>query len=162
MHPCNEICNLNFYNVLPSCHHIMYILWTQNTQVFRAINLNFFHYTLLLSPLILYFAVMYFLLCVYIKKRGTWSEIFKSMRMHPGRKLLLIHGSRSPCFLIVCNILSKAPWVLSSGTGLSLIGGLPKPVSRLSAPIFWVTEPAYSVLIVNPYIMPRKQMEWKK
>lgn len=43
-----------------------------------------------------------------------------------------------------------------------LVQGLPKPVSGLSAPIFWLTEPTDSALIVTPFTMPRKQMEWKK
>ncbi len=45
---------------------------------------------------------------------------------------------------------------------LSFMEGLPKPVSGLSAPIFWLTEPTYSALIVTPFAMPRKQMEWKE
>lgn len=51
-----------------------------------------------------------------VQKGGTWPEIFKSMRMHAGKSLLIIYEIWIRRFLIVCNILSDSPWVLSSGT----------------------------------------------
>lgn len=89
----------------------------RKTQVFCAIDLNGFFS--LYSPSVPSHFIFYSDVLPLMwkkKRRGTWSEIFKSMRMHPGRKLLIIYGSWSLCFLIVCNILSKSPWVLSSGT----------------------------------------------
>lgn len=89
----------------------------RKTQVFCAIDLNVFFF-IIFSFCPLSFYILQWCTSSYVekKRRGTWSEIFKSMRMHPGRKLLIIYGSWSLCFLIVCNILSKSPWVLSSGT----------------------------------------------
>lgn len=106
-----------FDNALPSCHHTMDILWTQKNSSFLCYRLEWFFS--LYSPSVPSHFIFYSDVLPLMwkkKRRGTWSEIFKSMRMHPGRKLLIIYGSWSLCFLIVCNILSKSPWVLSSGT----------------------------------------------
>lgn len=50
-----------------------------------------------------------------MQKWGTWPEIFKSMRMHTEKSPLIIYEIWIRRFLIVCNILSDSPWVLSSG-----------------------------------------------
>lgn len=57
------------------------ILCTQDTQVFCIIStwMSLLHYTLLLSPLILYFTVMYFLLCVKRKKKGALDQKYSNL-----------------------------------------------------------------------------------
>lgn len=54
-----------------------------------------------------------------MQKWGTLPEIFKSMRMHTEKSLLIIYEIWIRLFLIVCNILSDSLWVLSSGTDSS-------------------------------------------
>lgn len=103
---------------------LYYKPWTQILKVsvwyqFNCLSFLYF-WPSFRSPFILFFTVL-FTSCS-MQKWGTWPEIFKSMRMHAGKSLLIIYEIWIRRFLIVCNILSDSPWVLSSGTDSFLHG----------------------------------------
>ena len=106
-----------------------------------------------------FFAVVYFLF--YAKMRHLTRNIQIYAHAHgkePAYYLWDLDQMLPDCLQHFVR-LSVSPVVWQS---LSLAEGLPKPVSGLSAPRFWLTEPTYSALIVTPFAMPRKQMEGKK
>lgn len=81
------------------------------------------------------------------------------MRMHTEKSLLIIYEVWIRRFLIVCNILSDSPCVLSSGTDSSPHGRPSQACVWFVSSYLLTDELTYSVLIVTPVTMPRKQME---
>lgn len=70
--------------------------------------MSLLHYTPLLSPLILYFTVMYFLLCV---KRKNKEHLIRNIQIyaHAPRKETAYYPWKLEPVLPDCNILSKSP-----------------------------------------------------
>ena len=102
------------------------VLYSMDSKYSRFLYYRFICSSFVFDPPscpLLFHCLLWYTSCS-LRKWGTWPEIFKSMRIHTEQSLLIIYEIWIRRFLIVCNILSDSPWVLSSGTD-SLAHGRP-------------------------------------
>lgn len=125
LHSRNYIRNINLHfpphntTLCPMDSKLSGLLHTSLVVCFSFIYfiIYFFCFSFIFDPpsCLLSFCFLLWYTSCSMQKWGTWPEIFKSMRMHTEKSLLIIYEIWIRRFLIVCTILSDSPWVLSSG-----------------------------------------------